>query len=262
MGIISLCTKGVAVKLVNLSLLLLTLLFVSISCREKYDNLIIDIEYYWQHDTLYTAPEPKPLQFYIDSVKLFSDRQYYSINEENKILIDTIGFISNHRIIDVIFKGMLGDGFFDVGKMTLIETSSSKYKLLYNCFADPGCIGFKNSTLIKNDTLDILYTKSRFSGQMTWYSQNYWVYDKRKQCFFTFDHNPPKELINELAPDSCTLGSFNFDLNTLYWHGYLKKPSDHWHWPTCGGISVWYALEGCSLTVIKSEFNQNDTATH
>ena len=243
-------------------LLTILLVFSLPSYSNEKDELIIDCGYYWHNDSLVIAPDAKPLQYFVDSVKLFSGRNFFSINRENEIVIDTIGYIADRKIIDIVFRGRLGDTFYDVGKMTLIENTSSEYQLLYNYFTDPGCINYEKSIIRRSDTIDILYTKSRFTGNESWYTQSYWAYNKLEYCFFTFDYNISKELFNQLMPDSCTLRYLTFDIDELYLHSYLKKPNDHMNWPTCGGISVWYAFEGCNFIILRSEFNPNDTTTH
>ena len=212
--------------------------------------MLIDCDYYWNNHSLILAPDAKPIQYYIDSAILYSKNYKRLIrgvellkqNFEDKIQIhvDSIGIISNRLIVDIIFKGKLGTTFYDVGKMTLIEINPSKFRLLYSFFSDPGCVKFNKSIIVKVDSFDILYTKSRFPGQRTFYSQRYWVYNKTHNCFNYFDIYPPKDLLNKLKPDSCEYTYMRFEPEHLYWYCGVSKINDHLYLPDYGKINIWF----------------------
>lgn len=256
----------------KLLLLVLLILLSSTTCSENPNDLTIDCNYYWNPNSLVITPEAKSLQFYIDSSFIFSENYLDFLRSQKSrgvrldtlitYSVDTIGLISDHLIIDILFEQSPGSHFNELGKLTLFEDEKETFKLLYIFLGYPGWYKPENSIIISSDSIDILYTKSRHYGQLTQYSERYWVYNKKSNCFNTLDiMSTVNDLAEELVPDSCRFGSGVFNIDSLFWYSYVGKEGNHYRWPSCGRIKFWLKFNGCELVVDKSIYDPEDKAT-
>lgn len=259
-------------KLITLMLFIVLFLSARILC-DNSDELIIDCEYYSHFDGVDKASGSKPLQFYKDSAFIFSEiydkyllsqQAIYADFEQNLLFkIDTVANISDHAIVDIIFEQSPGGYLNEIGKMVLIETDPGLFKLLHAALTSPG-VYVPEKTVVKNyGSYEIIYTKSRYHGQFTWYTEDYWIYNIEGNCFRRLNYySTIKDTVNSLMPDSCSLSRSIFVTDSLFWSNYLKTEDDHYHWPTCGRIKVWFKLQNCTLLPERIEYDPDDKSPH
>lgn len=255
-------------------LLMIFILVISTSeiFSEGYGDVTIGCQYYWNPLELVPVPENKPLQFYMDSAFLFSkdysdhlaDLRRRGQNPDSLIIqeVDTIGQILNKKVVDIFFNQFPENYNSKLGKIVLIETSPDLYKLLYIFISRPGIFYPEKSKIIKVDSVTILYTRSPYNGQWVFYSERYWVFNEKTNCFNTFELKSALEGTSKLLPDSCKMTKDYFHVDSLFWHSYAGKDGDHYRWPTCGHVKAWFKFDGCELILEKREYDPLDKAPH
>lgn len=246
--------------------------FLSASCNEP-DDLIIDCEYYSHMAGVRKAPDSKPLDYYTDSAYAFSQHyhKYYPEqksgywNFEDSLLfeIDTVAYVSNHPLVDIMFELRPGGYQYEIGKMVLIETDPGLFKLLHAALTAPEVYAPEKTAVEDFGTYEIIYTKSRYHGQFTWYTEDYWIYNIEANCFRRLDYFATiEDTVKALMPDTCSLSRSVFVIDSLFWYNYLKKEGDHYRWPTCGRIKVWFQLKDCEIMPEKIIYDSDDKAPH
>ncbi len=251
--------------------------FLSISCEEP-DELTIECEFYSHLEGFEKAPDSKLLAHYIDSAHTFSEdySKYYERqksryeNFEDSLLfeIDTVAYILNHAIVDIILEispGARQPGDFqdEIGKMVLIETEPGLFRLLYAALTSPGVYVPERTKIKRFGSYEVIYTKSRYHGQYTLYTEDYWIHNTEDNCFKRLDYySAIRDTVNALVPDSCSSSRSRFVIDSLFWYNYLGKEEDHYRWPTCGRIKVWFRHENCRLVPEKIIYDPDDKAPH
>jgi len=245
------------------AVILVVVVVLPLQSCEKRAKLSIECEFYSGLDGYKKAPAPKPLAYYLDSVSSYAES--YQIYEDSIVArIDTTAFVLDHAVVDLMFEIGSRDLNNAVGKMVLIETDPGLFQLLYAALAYPGVFTPSRTISKKYNEYEIVYTKSRYQGQMTHFTEAYWIYNYESNCFARLDYSSNiKDTIEVLLPDSCFLGyQQGFAIDSLFWSCYISQEGDHYRWPTCGRIKVWFRQENCVLVPDSIVFDPEDKAPH
>ncbi len=241
--------------------------------RGDLDELMIYCESYAHLSGCETAPDARPLDYYVDSAHTFSEyylkyyleqkSQYEDFDDSVLATIDTVTTISGHAVVDVFLEVSPGGYYNELGKMVLIETDPGLYQLLYAALTSPGAYVPERSLVEDFGYYKIIYTKSRYRGQFTWYTEYYWVYNIESRCFTGLGYySAIRDTVESLIPDSCSLKRSTFVVDSLFWYNYLGQEGDHMNWPACGCIKAWFGLQGCELVPERIVYNPDEDSPH
>jgi hypothetical protein len=211
----------------------------------------------------------RPLAFFTDSLAKFTTYSHWYWREDRDsicangftFVVDTIGEMHGHRLIDIIYRNGKDDPEGSVGKAILLQSSRRRLRPLYVNFEELGNFFPETSWIVGVDAHQVLCTKTRYGGQASYYDEHFWTWDDKCDCpcELKSDYSLQEVLAPLIGREFRLSYMGGFDIDSLISWSLVEFPGDDRRHPSGGLAWVKLRIVGCKLEVIGKEYDPTGT---
>jgi hypothetical protein len=214
-----------------------------------------------------SAPRAASLRIMMQKFIAYSYPEFYKLSPDGWWVVDTIGSINGHLIVDIYYKSKrqyLPDTSktydYTASKSIAIEADTGTYRLIYLLHEQFMGLTFMPSKIVKIDNRDVLYTVSIYSGTGNYREEKYWVWDYTHDFPVELDHQKAINYAFEqvMPPGHGVWKGGRFDIESLSFKSFTWRDGDGNCCPTGGTIKIDFCIMNNQLEVEMATFNYSD----
>lgn len=204
-----------------------------------------------------TSLGAKPFSFFRDSLFLYSMELQgdHSIGKYGltDVRLDTIGSLGPLLILDMRFVS--NDRLDNQGKAILLDAGDGRYDIVQLTVGFGGKL--ESSKIVTVQGAYVLHTRSRYSGQTSYYLEDYWVWCEKTNTAESLRIDAiTRDTLQYVLPEGSRAKlDGKLEILSLTVTGKVFGASDHLRTPTGGSIRSRYLLDGCELSIDSIEYD-------